>query len=55
MSPKLDKLLVGIGDLEVAKTCTLSLEYAPTICPTPILGYLCWVTKVGALVHLPMI
>ncbi len=28
MSLKLDKLLVGIGDLEVAKTCKLSLQYA---------------------------
>jgi hypothetical protein len=28
MSPKLEKLLMGIGDLEVAKTCMLSLQYA---------------------------
>jgi len=28
MSLKLDKLMVGIGDLEVAKTCRSSLQYA---------------------------
>jgi hypothetical protein len=42
-SPKLDKLLVGIGDLEVAKTCTLSLQYALHQSLDACVGPLQWV------------